>query len=63
MALVAVAVSVIAMSFIFLFLTDCLAKFPECTMNVVTRLGGLIIATIGVQLVFDGIRSFFEIGI
>ena len=63
MALVAVGVSVLAMCFTFLFLTDYLVKIPERAMNVITKFGGLIIATIGVQLAFDGIKNFFEIGV
>lgn len=63
MALVAVGVAVLALGFAFLFLTDYLAKISERTMNVITKFGGLIIATIGVQLAFDGIKSFFEIGV
>jgi multiple antibiotic resistance protein len=62
MALVAVGVSVLAMCFTFLFLTDYLVKIPDRAMNVITKFGGLIIATIGVQLAFSGIKSFFEIG-
>ena len=63
MALVAVGVAVLALAFGFLFLTDYLAKISDRTMNVITKFGGLIIATIGVQLAFDGIKSFFEIGV
>jgi multiple antibiotic resistance protein len=63
MALVAVGVSVLAMCFTFLFLTDYLVKIPDRAMNVITKFGGLIIATIGVQLAFSGIKSFFEIGV
>ena len=32
-------------------------------MNIVTKFGGLIIATIGAQLALNGIKSFFEIGV
>lgn len=63
MALVAVGVAVLAMCFTFLFLTDYLVKIPERAMNVITKFGGLIIATIGVQLAFSGIKNFFEIGV
>ena len=63
MALVAVSVAVVAMSFTFLLLTDYLVKIPERAMSVITKFGGLIITTIGVQLAFDGIRNFFEIGV
>ena len=63
MALAAVGVAVLAMCFTFLFLTDYLVKIPDRAMNVITKFGGLIIATIGVQLALDGIRNFFEIGV
>ena len=59
--LMAVGVAVVAISFTFLVLTDYLVKIPERAMSVITKLGGLIITTIGVQLAFDGIKKFFEI--
>lgn len=40
-------------------LTVYLVKIPERAMSVITKFGGLIITTIGVQLAFDGIRNFF----
>ena len=61
MALVAVGVSVLAMLVTFLFLTDYLAKLSERTMNIVTKFGGLLIATIGVQLALNGIKHFFQL--
>ena len=62
MALVAVAVSVLTMIVTFTLLTDRLARIPERTMNVISRFGGLIVATIGTQLALDGIKSFFGLG-
>ena len=61
MALVAVGVSVLAMVVTFIFLTDYLAKISDKTMNVLTKFGGLLIATIGTQLALDGIKNFFEL--
>jgi multiple antibiotic resistance protein len=62
MALAAVGVAVLAMSISFTFLTDHLARIPERTMSVITKFGGLIIATIGAQLALNGIKMFFELG-
>ena len=62
MALAAVAVAVLAMLVSFTLLTDYLARIPERTMNVITKFGGLIIATIGAQLALNGIKMFFELG-
>lgn len=63
MALTAVTVSVLAMAFTFTFLVDTLARISDRTMNIITKFGGLIIATIGAQLALDGIKRFFELGI
>ena len=63
MALTAVGVSVVAMAFTFTLMVDYLAGISERTMNIVTKFGGLIIATIGAQLALNGIKSFFEIGV
>jgi multiple antibiotic resistance protein len=62
MALVAVGVAVLAMCITFLFFTDLLAKIPERAMSLISKFGGLIIATIGAQLTLNGIKQFFEIG-
>ena len=62
MALTAVGISVLTMTFTFTFLVDFLARISEQTMSIVTKFGGLIIATIGVQLALDGIKRFFELG-
>jgi len=61
-ALVAVGACVLTMLFTFLFLTDRLAMIPEQAMNVITKFGGLLIATIGAQLALQGIKSFFGLG-
>jgi len=53
---------VLTMIVTFTLLTDRLARIPERTMNVISRFGGLIVATIGAQLALDGIKSFFGLG-
>ena len=62
MALVAVGVAVGTMCITFLFFTDHLAKIPARAMSLVTKFGGLVIATIGTQLALNGIKHFFELG-
>lgn len=61
MALIAVGVSVLAMCFTFILLTDQMAKISDRTMNIITKFGGLIIATIGIQLALNGIKNFFQL--
>jgi multiple antibiotic resistance protein len=36
-------------------------NFSAQTMSLITRFGGLLIATIGIQLVLDGIKSYFNL--
>jgi len=60
-ALVAVGVSVLSMCITFLYLTDYLAGISERTMSIITKFGGLLIATIGAQLALNGIKSFFDL--
>lgn len=36
-------------------------KISETAMQIATRLGGLLIATIGIQLILNGIKTFFSI--
>lgn len=62
LALTAVGVSVLTMCLTFLVFTDYLARIPDRAMNIITKFGGLIIATIGVQLALNGIKSYFTIG-
>lgn len=59
MALLAVGVSVLTLLFSFLVLGKYLAKMSDRAITITTRFGGLIVATIGVQLAFNGIKSFF----
>ena len=60
MALAAVAFSVVAMTITFTYLTDVITKISSQAINVATKFGGLLIATIGAQLALSGIKSFFE---
>ena len=60
-ALVAVTVSLLAMCVTFIYLTDFLAGISERTMSIVTKFGGLLIATIGTQLALSGLKNFFGI--
>lgn len=62
MALVAVGVVATIMMFTFTYLTDYFSKLSARTMGIVTRFGGLIISTIGVQLMLNGIKVFFSLG-
>lgn len=59
-ALVAVAVAVILLPIGYLFVSKHV-KLSEATMKIVTKFGGLLIATIGIQLMLSGIRTFFSI--
>jgi multiple antibiotic resistance protein len=60
-ALVSVAVSVLAMCVTFIYFTDYLSQISERTMAIVTKFGGLLIATIGAQLALNGLKSFFDL--
>lgn len=62
MALVAVAAATGTMLFTFTWLTDMFSRISERSMAVITKFGGLIIATIGAQLALNGIKAFFAIG-
>ncbi len=59
MALVAIAVNLVVMFLCFVFLASYLPKLSERAIAIFTRFGGLIVATIGVQLAFNGVKSFF----
>ena len=61
MALVAVATSVGAMMFTFTRLTDRLSRLSARAMDVITKFGGLLVATIGAQLALNGIVHFFHL--
>ena len=60
-ALVAVAVSVVSMSISFIYLTDALSRMSQRAMSIITKFGGLLIATIGAQLALNGLKNFFEL--
>jgi multiple antibiotic resistance protein len=63
MALIAVGVNVLIMAASFIFLAGYLSKLSDRAIGIFTRFGGLVVATIGVQLAFNGIKSFFELGV
>ena len=63
MALIAVGVNVLIMAAAFIFLAGYLSKLSDRAIGIFTRFGGLVVATIGVQLAFNGIKSFFELGV
>ena len=62
MALIAVGVSCVIMFAAFVFLAGYLSKLSDRAIGIFTRFGGLIVATIGVQLAFGGVKSYFELG-
>ena len=57
-ALVAVAITVALIPVGHLFLANRM-NFTEQTMGLLTRFGGLFIATIGIQLALGGVRNFY----
>jgi multiple antibiotic resistance protein len=59
-ALIAVAVAVVLLPICHLFIAD-KVNLSENAMQIATKFGGLIIATIGIQLLLNGIDTFFEI--
>jgi multiple antibiotic resistance protein len=59
-ALIAVAVAVVLLPICHLFIAD-KVNLSENAMQIATKFGGLLIATIGIQLMLNGIDTFFEI--
>jgi multiple antibiotic resistance protein len=59
-ALIAVAVAVVLLPICHLFIAD-KVSLSENAMQIATKFGGLIIATIGIQLLLNGIDTFFGI--
>ena len=59
-ALIAVAVAVVLLPIGHLFISNHV-NLSENAMQIATKFGGLIIATIGIQLLLNGIDTFFEI--
>jgi multiple antibiotic resistance protein len=57
-ALVAVAVAVILLPIGHLLISEKLSV-SETTMKIATKFGGLLIATIGIQLMLSGLQNFF----
>ena len=60
-ALIAVAVAVVLLPIGHLLLSNKI-NMSESTMKIFTKFGGLLIATIGIQLMLSGIQNFFGIG-
>lgn len=60
-ALVAVAVAVALLPVGHLYLADKI-NLSESAMKVFTKFGGLLVATVGIQLMLNGIVNFFELG-
>lgn len=59
MTLVAVCLNVALMIFSFTVLSDYIQKLSDQAVSIMVRFGGLIVATIGTQLAFNGIKNFF----
>ncbi len=59
-ALIAVAVAIVMLPIGHLFISNHV-NLSENAMQIATKFGGLIIATIGIQLLLNGIDTFFEI--
>ena len=59
-AVIAVAVAVVLLPICHLFIAD-KVNLSENAMQIATKFGGLLIATIGIQLMLNGIDTFFEI--
>jgi multiple antibiotic resistance protein len=60
-ALVAVAVSVTLLPIGHLVISNHV-RLSESAIGIATKFGGLLIATIGIQLMLNGIKTFFGIG-
>ncbi|MCQ6556024.1 MarC family protein [Streptomyces sp. C10-9-1] len=60
-ALIAVGVTVALIPLGHLYLADRM-NFSHQTMALMTRFGGLFVATIGIQLMLGGVRTYFGIG-
>lgn len=58
-ALIAVAAVAVAAFMTFAWLGGLVAKAKEKTMTILTRIGGLLLATIGAQMMFNGLKNFF----
>jgi small neutral amino acid transporter SnatA (MarC family) len=63
MALLAVGVNLLIMAAAFVFLAGYLSKLSDRAIGIFTRFAGLVVATIRVQLAFNGIKSFFELSV
>lgn len=59
-ALVAVAIAVILLPIGHLLIAQKL-NLSDNTMKIATKMGGLLIATIGIQLMLSGIQTYFSV--
>ena len=57
--LIGVGVVVVGVFVAFVFLGGVLSKVSEKSMQVLMRLGGMLLATIGVQMLLGGLRTFY----
>jgi multiple antibiotic resistance protein len=60
-ALIAVAVAVVLLPIGHLLISD-RVNLSQRAMQIATKFGGLLITTIGIQLMLNGINTFFELG-
>ncbi len=60
-ALIAVAVAVVLLPIGHLLISE-RVNLSERAMQIATKFGGLLITTIGIQLMLNGIKTFFELG-
>jgi small neutral amino acid transporter SnatA (MarC family) len=60
-ALIAVGVTVAALWASCTLLGGVMGRISDQTINILLRFAGLLLATIGVQLAFNGIKTFFGI--
>ena len=59
LALIAVTVAVVLLPIGLIFFSR--INIKKQTMDLFTRFGGLIVATIGIQLMFNGIKTFYNL--
>lgn len=60
-ALVAVAIMALLIFLSFSFLGGAMSRLKPTTTAMLARIGGLLLATIGTQLLLGGIRTFYEL--
>jgi multiple antibiotic resistance protein len=57
--LIGVAVVMVAVFVSFVFLGGALSKVSDKAMQILMRIGGMLLATIGVQMLLGGLRTFY----